>query len=477
MKNAILIHPPCDSKYSNLVSGYRVNPPPVGLSIIASYCKLKCPDWNFRILDGNNPGYELPPISQLNLAGFTGWFTNHENILATARNIKRFNPECKIVIGGPNATNLNWKILKNNSCIDYVISGDGEIALEGILNERRLSGIPNIWYRDQTGEPCYSYSCGIDMNNLPEFDFSDVANLNLYKYNKKSSEYAVDDTFTPIPVSSIRGCHKALREGPCSYCSIPNKQVRMAEPNKFWRQAKLLYTKYGIVDLFETGDNFVIPQYMDGLLQTKPIDVNISLRIYSNLNELTDSNIEMLAKIGVKEVFIGLESFDNNILEMANKHNNYEMLDGVLNKLQKHNIFVFLPIIFGLPGESINSLTTAINQVKNTIEKHQNVRRMLISLALPLAGSSWFNTLVSDETVRKLYNEITNDNLFMTDNINYEVLFSISLICYSKVAYDSILNTLRKLRCLLPPDKMASFGGLEERIAHQHNNIIKTLKG
>ncbi|MCX6750580.1 MAG: cobalamin-dependent protein [Candidatus Pacearchaeota archaeon] len=239
-----LIYPKLDKDYNGLISGYSIFPPPSGLEIIASYIQEKISGSRIKIWDYSL--FDKPSINDLSgeVIGISDWFSNHNNSIKIAQEIKEKNKNCKIVFGGPNASNLNRRILNNHSYIDYVVEGDGEEALLGIINllngKESSSNVPNLWYRNSLGETLFTYHKNVNLNSLPRWNFKHLVKSNLEEYDSRKKDYNEDLDRTPIPLSSIRGCLKASKLGKCSYCNIPLRGVRTIKPEKFWNQIRMI---------------------------------------------------------------------------------------------------------------------------------------------------------------------------------------------------------------------------------------------
>ena len=102
-----LLFPPNDDKYENLRTGYISYPPPTHLNLLSSFIQKHIDDISITLFDGN-----ITSLSKMienidcDWLGISDWFTNHENAMTIAKLAKAKNHNIKIVIGGPNASNL-----------------------------------------------------------------------------------------------------------------------------------------------------------------------------------------------------------------------------------------------------------------------------------------------------------------------------------------------------------------------------------
>ena len=267
------IHPSNDEKHLNLQNGYKSFPPPVGLEILANYLNSKNKGLDIEIFDGNSTDNDTI-VSNINgdIIGISDWFSNHNTVIKIARTIKRTNPKAKIIIGGPNASNLGERILLNHMFIDYVVYGDGEEAIDGIVKGLLLDKIPNLWYKTEEGSIKFTFKKSFNINSTLSYNLDHLFEYNIEKYDSRLYSYSNSVSLTPMPISSIRGCIKAQKYGACSFCSInSDSKIKIKSAEKFWQQIIALNSNYGINKFFETGDSFVIGDYPEQLLKTSQI--------------------------------------------------------------------------------------------------------------------------------------------------------------------------------------------------------------
>jgi len=241
MVNIFLIRPKIDAEYAEVNTGYSVNPPPIGLEMLASYAAARISNAKIKIYSDID---YLPTDHSHDFVGISDWFSNHKNAISIARDAKERNSDCKIILGGPNASNLGNRILQNHTYIDYVVCGDGEETFTRLLTEEikneELAQIPNLWYRDENNNIRYTFDKNSKLNENPLFDLNHLVDFDVKPYDSRRDDFVPDIDRTPIPISSIRGCIKAAKLGKCSYCNIPSKMVRVMNPNRTWEQISKL---------------------------------------------------------------------------------------------------------------------------------------------------------------------------------------------------------------------------------------------
>lgn len=428
-----LIHPPADKTYEGIEAAW-LKSVPTGLALIASSIDDVC---EVEIIDGNN--MELPAILSMidaDVVGVSDWYSKHANALAIVEYAK--NIGAKTVIGGPNATHLGERILKNNPFVDFVIAGDGEESFRKLVLGKHLKDIPNLIYKL---DDKILKNKREDISLVKLFDLEHIVNPD---YNPEN----------PVPISSIRGCIKAEKDDRCSFCSIDHS-LKLMSAEKVWEQVDLLNSKYGFDFFFETGDSFIVGKYPQMLLESRPDHLkNIKFRVYASPDQITEESAETFKALNVYEIFIGIESSDTDILRKAGKLYSKEDIDRALHLVNRAGIQrMQLPFIYGLPGETDESMEKTFQYAKSIVKAYPDVR-ILSSLPLPIFGSELFENIRKDSEARKLYKgDLDRDDFF-----DYEQLVRIQTAMQTLVDYDSVLNYVNKTSVLVGMDNAAGFG-------------------
>lgn len=206
----------CKHDFGKLACVNKIqNQPPLGLVTIATHLESIFPDFQIEVLDGKN--FELNELYDLinaDVVGFSTWFSNYKSTVSLIKKIKMKNPSTKIVVGGPHATVLAKNVMQNNSNIDYVIVGEGEIKLQLLLSGISPCLIPGIYYR-KDGLVNYtpnSEAMSIDLDLIP------YPNLDVLSPKYEWNSTPQGPAMSAFPISGIRGCFQKKR---CDYCSIP----------------------------------------------------------------------------------------------------------------------------------------------------------------------------------------------------------------------------------------------------------------
>lgn len=418
------------------------NLPPIGLLTIANYVKQEMPDTEVEVIDGNSDDAEKYLDSKSQVYGIGCWFSNYSEAVILANKIKAVNPHSTVVFGGPNANGIGDRILRNNPSIDYVVCGDGERAFTSILRGQNPKEISGVTYRAKgevhTNAPDFS----LDINTLPFNSLDSLVTPFSWEQGIKRTAHNY------YPTSNFRGC---FRQNRCKYCSIPLKNQRASTPEKFWGQIRNLHQLYGIDHFFETADTFPIHMAKD-LLKAKPSDLDdVALRAYIHPGMIDKEKSKLLAKLGFKNLFIGVENTrffaDTSHKRMNGRYSsNYQTQDLVneIEVLGREGITVMPSFVLGLPEETDGSIDENMRLIER-LSKMPNVKEMNIGVSLPLPGSQYFFDCVNDSKIIDEYQRQTGKNLRIIDDIDYYKLAELFVNRYTSTTVDYIGNKLRPL--------------------------------
>ena len=88
--------------------------------------------------------------------GFSCYIWNIGYVLRLCRALRLALPETRIFLGGPEAAFAQEELLRENSCLDAALSGEGEAVLPAFLaairDGREIVGLPGVAARDESGE-------------------------------------------------------------------------------------------------------------------------------------------------------------------------------------------------------------------------------------------------------------------------------------------------------------------------------------
>jgi radical SAM superfamily enzyme YgiQ (UPF0313 family) len=311
---------------------------------------------------------------------------------ATRRIVQRLHQEevdTRIVLGGLFSTYHARYICEDG--VDAVINGEGEVVfpqfLRNVENGESLEALPGITFRKgktivDTGPAPLA---DLDTVPLPNYDDLPLREAG-YKY---------------IPCETSRGCYNN-----CSFCGIyPHGNWRAYSPERAIQSMThaYKYIKYArLPHIFLADSNFFVDarrvREMAELMEDE-----IPSYCPTRVDHVDKETVKYLKKIGIKEVFVGVESASENTLLSIRKRLDPLALEKKFNLLIENGIIPRLSFIVGLPGEGAESVISTVKYMKRVIEQFKdNINVVIFPCRQDLATSSsefkWYTSLetVSD---------------------------------------------------------------------------------
>lgn len=276
-----------------------------------------------------------------------------------AREMKIKIPYVLIAFYGTHATALSEEIINKNKDIfvDCILIGEPEItaaevcksyARKGKAGLKQVDGLAFILY----GEVYYT-NPRIQLDDLDSLGFPARELLQNSKYRLAYNGMP----FTIIQPS--RGCPNR-----CSFCtsSIFTQKISFRSVSSVLDEIEEVVQKYSIRDFMFLSDTFTaskkwVEELCQGIISRK-------LKIRWMSNTRADSIDEVTAKIMKKAgcwiVSLGIESASNEILKNVNKEIKIEDVWKTVRILKKSKIKIIGYFMFGLPGETKESIQNTI---------------------------------------------------------------------------------------------------------------------
>ena len=347
--------------------------------------------WDVEVIDENNLrrygprsdplGADHEFLQRLRPADVVGFYGGLTSTIPRLYGIARFYKEKGIVIIAGGQHFVEETIAEAlNSCIDYVVIGEGEETIKELLRaiegKQDASEIKGIAYLSN-GKVIYTPKRVplTDFTKLPLPDFS------LVRYAK----------IKIYPVGRIRGCGMD-----CEFCTVKGKP-RHAPPERLFEQISFLLETQDARTFFVVDDLF--GQERDETIRfcnmlrdyQKTIGRRLSVTVQIRLDKAKDPELlSAMRQAGIIMVAIGFESPIKEELEAMNKHLRPEDMLALTMIFHKFGFLIHGMFIFGYPmKEGVNFKMSArerIKRFKNFIRKAK-IDTIQILLPGPLPGT------------------------------------------------------------------------------------------
>ncbi|MDA8134809.1 MAG: radical SAM protein [Desulfobacteraceae bacterium] len=319
------------------------------------------------------------------LVGISSLFTAYGNeALKTAEIIKKFYPQCLIVMGGHHPTFFPEKILDCRA-VDFVLRGEGEKSL-ALLCDALTTGsdpadIPGIAFK-KDGSLYISDPSWI--KNPDEFSFPamDLVNHGFYKRHKRYSTLVV----------SSRGCPMQ-----CSYCSVSASSAyapfRQRPVKDIVKEIKMQIEcrDIGFIDFEDENLCLNKSWFLDLCSRLQPLleGRDIEMRAMNGLYPPSIDNdiVAAMKALGFKALNLSLGSTSKDQLKRFQRQDVINAYEKALNLARDNDLECVSYLIAAAPGQ------TADSSLKDLL--YLAGKRTLVGLSIyyPSPGSLDFKTL------------------------------------------------------------------------------------
>ena len=304
--------------------------PPLGPCYLSAVLKEKGHEVEFIDLAA---GQELPDI-EADLVGITATTPQFPEAVRILREIKRANPEQKVIIGGPHATVATRECI--DAGFDTTVVGEGEMAITLLTKQQVPKG---FW----TGEIHIRAINRPWISNVDSIPFPDRTLTQRY-------HYYLGDRLTTTMITS-RGCPFN-----CSFCckTWPRK-VRYRSVDNVLIEAALI-RDMGFKGVMIYDDEMCLQWERDHKIFLGLKGLDLAYRIFTRADLVDEKKASLLAATGCYEVLIGIESGSDQVLKNINKGTTRSQNLQAVARLKRHGIKVKAALVVGLPGESPETL-------------------------------------------------------------------------------------------------------------------------
>lgn len=254
-------------------------------------------------------------FSSYDLVGFSICFNQLLSSLTAAKRIKTQHPDLPVVIGGSGCVGtIGSSLLNSFSQIDYVISGEGEEALQQLCHFLQSSSkikplAPQILGRDTKGQIKSSCSGIADLNGLPIPDFS--------PYFQEMHTIFATEPFVPVlPIEFSRGCWW----NKCTFCNL-NLQwqgYRWKSAESMFNEVQQQSTRHQCLDFCFT-DNALPPKEADAFFKSTA-NASTDYDFFAEVRVLTDPDTPLrYRRGGLSTIQVGIESLSTSLLKKMKK--------------------------------------------------------------------------------------------------------------------------------------------------------------
>jgi anaerobic magnesium-protoporphyrin IX monomethyl ester cyclase len=305
------------------------------------------------------------------IVGFSTYLWNIQASLRLAELLKQLLPECRIVLGGPEAGPRGRELLQTQKAVDYVVAGEGEAAFRDLVRWLRyrqgsLEDVSGLQYRSA------AHIVSNPVTTLPaEAIPSPFA----------SAEHSFDKPLVYWETS--RGC--PFR---CSFCTSATDRLRALPMERIEADLKVLEgLRNKTVKLLDRS--FHLGKARTQQLLERFAATPSSLRFHLELNPDRISEQAMTifrhAEAGKFQFEIGLQSLQQPVLQAIDRQMVVpKALDNIRRLVAMHRHPVHLDLIVGLPGEDAVRCADSLDRVFVLFPDHLQLGTLKLLPGTPL---------------------------------------------------------------------------------------------
>jgi radical SAM superfamily enzyme YgiQ (UPF0313 family) len=327
------------------------------------------------------------------LIGLGAYQRNIPHARAIAEMAKQVLPDCRVVLGGPQATFMPDAALTIMPEVDYLNRGEGEQAIKAII-EAIDEGSPELPVAGATSRtPSGELLTGPDLELAGDLDV--YASPWLTGVLDPS---ALDESI----MLTSRGCPNS-----CSFCYTP---AAFSGSTSYQSVDRVLddityVSQKGSGRLWFADPNFSfseprVVEILEGVLQR---DLKVSMWVETRADMLSHTLIELMKRAGVHAVAMGLESASPNVYPALNKRIEPEHIGQAARMAIAAGLDVELFSQFALPNETKQDALMTLEFVKDCgvkIQGNSNAQQMHLYFGTKLHSNP------SEHGIRPLRNDL-----------------------------------------------------------------------
>jgi anaerobic magnesium-protoporphyrin IX monomethyl ester cyclase len=336
-----------------------------------------------RALDNHSPSIVVIMEDNFNFLTKMCTTVRRESALAMIRAAHARG--CRIAVNGPDVSDNPGTYLSAGA--DVVVLGEGEMAVRDVAahwvgSSGSLGNIPGLIVPGPDGLHTTRRRPALhDLDTLP-YPAWDLLDVDAYRNNWRQAH----STFSWNIVTS-RGCPYA-----CNWCAKPTfgRRYTVRSPDNVVREMAALKATVTPDHLWFTDDILGLDVEWVGAFAdlVRLHDAVIPFTMQSRVNLMTERMVAALAAAGAREVWLGVESGSQRILDAMDKGSSVEEARDATRMLKAHGIKACWFIQLGYPSESWDDLIATRDLIRDEAPDEIGV-----SVSYPLPGTKFHETV------------------------------------------------------------------------------------
>jgi len=375
-------------KYALKFINKKANLPPLGILTVAA---MLPEEWNLKLVDMNTKRLKDKDIDWADLVFISAMNIQNESAKSVIKRCKDFG--VKTACGGP----LFSSEAESFDDADYLLLYEGEICIPEFLKDL------------ETGTPKHIY----EFEEYPELEQTPAPLWELLDLN----------AYAMLSIQYSRGCPFH-----CDFCNVVSlfgHNPRTKSVDQVIYELEKIHNTGWRGSIFFVDDNFIgnkkklkaelLPAITNWM---KEKEYPFTFFTETSINLADDEELmNLMAAAGFDNVFVGIESVDDDSLAECNKVQNMKRdLVGCVKKIQQHGMQVQGGFILGFDSDK----PSVFSKMTSFIQDSGIVTAMVVMLNAP-KGTELFERMKREGRLLKGFSGANTDSNFVT-KMNFEDL-------------------------------------------------------
>lgn len=294
------------------------------------------------------------------------------------------NSGIPIVVHGSDASDHPELFLGQG--VDYLLRGEAEPALvelcHAIISEKSTDDISGLVQRNGEGQIVHPKK---PLSPNPEWTKLPIPPLDLTDFAPYRKAWATAHGYFSVNMVASRGC--PFR---CNWCAKPisGNKFQLRSAAEVAEEMRLLKSTIGADHIWFSDDVFALNQHWihDFAREVSARHAAMPFKIQSRADLMSDQTVAALKEAGCAEVWMGVESGSQKILDAMDKGLRISDIQDARRRLKNVGIRACYFLQFGYPGEHWHELNQTISLVRDTRPDEIGV-----SFSYPLPGTAFYD--------------------------------------------------------------------------------------
>jgi len=349
------------------------------------------------------------PAQSFDVVGLSSICGSYPLTLRLAQEIRRTNPQAKIVLGGPQASVVDVATLNAFLCVDVIVRGEADDTFPSLLelfeSEAAWQTMPGITFRrddEVIRNPNAPVVENLDRLPLPAFD------LDLRLKDRGGVHLEIG-----------RGCPFA-----CTFCSTNDffrRNFRLKSPSRMIADIASLKNEYGLgyfslVHDMYTIDRKKVVAFCDAIVESGE---KFTWGCSARTDCIDDELLELMARAGCTGIFFGIETGSQRLQHVINKKLDLSEAVQRIACADRNGIKTTVALIAGFPEETREDLRDTIHFFIDSLRfDHAEPQ---CSLLAPLAATPVYDQHKDHLVFDKIFSDMSHQS-WCEDAVEIEMI-------------------------------------------------------